>query len=96
MSSIVDLLNLALSAREAFLEEGHSTAFRMFNGFLEGCPVLCIDIYARTALIHNYASASTDDPTDVALAWIQIKLPWVQSIIVKNRFGKTNTQKNSF
>jgi 23S rRNA (cytosine1962-C5)-methyltransferase len=68
----------------------HNTAFRLFNGFLEGDPDLAIDVYGRTLLLHNYA----DDPVSaeaavekVQQAWqfIQGELPWLQIALVKTR-----------
>ncbi|MCX6082740.1 MAG: class I SAM-dependent methyltransferase [Chloroflexi bacterium] len=93
MNSINELLNSAFSARESFLDESHNSAFRMFNGFLEGFPALCIDIYARTALIHNYATSPNEDLTETALQWIRSNLPWVQAVMLKNRIGQTNAEK---
>lgn len=93
MTSISDLLDAACSAREAYFDEDHVSAFRLFNGFLEGFPALSVDIYARTILIHNYAASPTDDQTAAAQAWILDKLPWVQCVIVKTRRGQTSAQK---
>ena len=93
MSTIPDLLDLAFDARAAFFDAEHVSAFRMFNGFLEGCPALSVDVYARTVLIHNYATFSADDQSAVAQVWILEKLPWVECIIVKNRSGQNASQK---
>jgi 23S rRNA (cytosine1962-C5)-methyltransferase len=68
----------------------HNTAFRLFNGFLEGDPDLAIDVYGRTLLIYNYAG----DPAGVEVtavkahqAWQFLKgeLPWLQVALVKTR-----------
>jgi len=68
----------------------HNTAFRLFNGFLEGDPDLAIDLYGRTLLLHNYA----DDPASAAAAaskvqqawqFLQGELPWLQTALVKTR-----------
>jgi len=32
------LLDRALAARASFLEPRHESAFRLFKGYLEGCP----------------------------------------------------------
>ena len=70
--------------------ELHATAFRLFNGFLEGDPDLAIDLYGRTIVIHNYA----DDPDSTAAAAIKVQqawqflqgeLPWLQAALVKTR-----------
>jgi 23S rRNA (cytosine1962-C5)-methyltransferase len=93
MSTIPDLLELACSARAAFFEGDHVSAFRLFNGFLEGCPALSVDVYARTILIHNYASTAADDQSAIAQAWVIKKLSWVECIILKNRSGQNTSQK---
>ncbi len=68
----------------------HNTAFRLFNGFLEGDPDLAIDVYGRTLLIYNYAG----DPVGVEAAAVKAyqawqflkgKLSWLQVALVKTR-----------
>ena len=93
MKSIIELLNSAKAVREDLFDENHITALRLFNGFLEGCPALCVDIYAQTALLHNYATNPADDQSSAAQSWILTNLPWIQNVIVKNRFGQTNDHK---
>ena len=56
-SSLISRLAKALSARGELIEPPHQSAFRLFNGFLEGCPQLAIDLYGSTLLFHNYAAA---------------------------------------
>lgn len=55
MLAITDLLNKALEARGDFFDARQETAFRLFNGFSEGCPQLSLDLYAGTVIFHNYA-----------------------------------------
>jgi 23S rRNA (cytosine1962-C5)-methyltransferase len=93
MSMLTDLLASALAMRETFFDEKHETAFRLLNGFLEGFPALSVDIYARSALLHNYAEASADGQTADAQRWILEKLPWVRCIIVKTRNGQSDSEK---
>jgi 23S rRNA (cytosine1962-C5)-methyltransferase len=88
--SITSVLAPALAARADLLDaegERHETAFRLFNGFYEGCPDLVIDLYARTVVLHNYA----DEPEhayaviEEAQAFLRAELPWVNAIVVKTR-----------
>jgi len=89
-------LQNAIAARTDLFGENHASAFRLFNGFLEGNPNLAIDIYARTVVIHNYA----DSPAEGELLVEQAKdfllgeFNWLHAIIVKTRKGKTAEQKN--
>jgi len=90
---ISDLLDSALAARGAFFDEKHESAFRLFNGFLEGFPPLSVDLYAQSALLHNYADTPSDGQTADAQNWILEKLPWVRCIVVKTRHGKSDSEK---
>ena len=85
MENLTELLNQAYAARQSFLDQGHASAFRLFNGFLEGFPALSVDIYARTALLHNYAEPAAQEAVATAQDWIRKELPWVQCIVCKTR-----------
>jgi 23S rRNA (cytosine1962-C5)-methyltransferase len=82
-------LDQALAARAELVDEKHQTAFRLFNGFTEGLPALSVDIYARTALLHNYANPPLEGVAALraAQAWLAAHLPWVTCVIVKVRHG---------
>lgn len=92
---LTSLLEQALSARAALIDPAHESAFRLFNGFVEGCPEIVVDIYAATAVIHNYA----DDPNqgaglvEEAEQFLKSSLGWLQAAIVKIRNGATQEEK---
>jgi len=90
-----DLLENAICARENLFDNNHQAGFRLFNGFTEGEPALVIDLYARTALIHNYAESPTDGESAVQMAqeFVQTRLPWLQCVIVKTRNATTSQAK---
>ena len=90
MSSLTSLLDSALSARQSLVDDGHLSAYRLFNGFLEGFPTMSLDIYAHTALIHDYGMDPNDNQLPEVQAWILEKLPWVNCILAKSR-GSQNT-----
>ena len=81
------LLTQALAARTDLLDAEHVGALRLFNGFLEGCPDIVIDLYAQTAVIHNYADppVRAQPLIPIAQAFIQRALPWVTAILLKTR-----------
>ncbi len=90
-----ELLDRCLRARRALFDPAHETAFRLFNGFTEGCPDLTIDLYASTAILMNYA-----DPPDRGYGWIaaalpylQERLPWINCIILKTRNSQLPEEK---
>jgi 23S rRNA (cytosine1962-C5)-methyltransferase len=93
--SLEDLLEGALSARESLFDDRHQTGFRLFNGFIEGNPGLVIDLYAQTALIHNYAEIPSDGESAVEAArnFVRARLPWVRCILLKTRNGRTPQEK---
>jgi 23S rRNA (cytosine1962-C5)-methyltransferase len=85
--SLVALLEKAIAAREGLLDDGHKSALRLFNGFLEGCPELVVDLYGRTLVLHDY-SESPDEGLNMirqAQVWLQNRLPWLRAGIVKVR-----------
>lgn len=81
----------ALDAREPLLQtadcQPHDCALRLFNGFLEGYPELVVDLYARTALLQNYASQpqSVHPAVENALNILRKRYPWLQSAVLKVR-----------
>ena len=85
--SIRDYLKRALAARADFIDERHETAFRLFNGFLEGSPELVVDIYARTLVLFNYSQdpAAARPLVEEARSFLLGELPWVQAVVVKTR-----------
>jgi 23S rRNA (cytosine1962-C5)-methyltransferase len=93
---IEPLLAKALTARRDFLDAKHQIALRLFNGFYEGAPDLVVDLYAHTAVIHNYANVPFDGIANVRAAseFVHAKLPWVQAILIKTRNGATVEDKN--
>ena len=94
-NSLTSLLEKALTSRAPLIDPKHETAFRLFNGFSEGCPDLVIDIYASTAVVHNYAN----DPEQGALLvqeaqqFLTTSLPWLRAGIIKTRNGATQEDK---
>ena len=90
-----DLLETAMAARESLFDANHQAGFRLFNGFSEGQPTLVVDVYARTALIHNYADPPADGDLAVRTAqeFLQTRLPWLHCMLVKTRTGRTAQQK---
>ncbi len=92
---ITSLLEKALASRASLIDSKHESAFRLFNGFTEGCPDLVIDIYASTAVIHNYADDSEQGVAFVqeAQKFLTTSLNWLRAGIVKTRNGSTQEEK---
>lgn len=82
-------LSRAIDARPNLLDARHETAVRLFNGFLEGCPQLVIELFGATAVLYNYATPP-EELTDVLSAVQALLLDifsWLQAILVKTRHG---------
>lgn len=87
--AIVDLLDAALAARAELLESDprHETALRLFNGFLEGCPDLVIDLYGCTVVLYNYAESPPSMAAELVTVqqYLLARFPWIRAVVVKTR-----------
>ncbi len=94
--NFLPILKKAIAARVDFFDEKHQSAFRLFNGFLEGNPDIAIDLYARTVVIHNYADSPIKGEKFIRQAkeLLLEEFSWLQAIIIKTRNGKTAEEKN--
>jgi len=94
-NSFIPLLEKALAVRASLIDPKHESAFRLFNGFTEGCPDIVIDVYAATVVVHNYA----DNPEQGALLveearqFLNASMNWLRAGIVKTRNGATQEDK---
>ena len=93
--SLSELLDRSLTARKSLFDSRHETAFRLFNGFTEGCPQLVVDLYAATLVFNDYS-----DPPELGLAYVneardflQTQLTWLRAGIVKTRNDSTQAGK---
>lgn len=89
----VDRLERALAARQHLIDEAHVSAWRLFNGFVEGQPTLALEVYARTVVAHNYAEPAPagEAEAQAALHWARSRLPWLQAGLVKHRHSSDDT-----
>jgi len=92
----IDTLKKAIESRESLLQPPHESALRLFNGFTEGIPDLVIDMYASTAVFHNYASDPAGGMLLVngAKELLLDKLTWLHAGIVKTRNGSSQAERN--
>jgi 23S rRNA (cytosine1962-C5)-methyltransferase len=92
---ILPLLKKAGAARAALIDPGHRGAFRLFNGFTEGCPDLVVDVYARTAVLYNYAAIPEEGQplVEAARTFLQETFPWLKAAVVKTRSSPLNGER---
>jgi len=89
-------LQIALRAREPLFDARHEAAFRLFNGFTEGCPSLAADLYAESLVLHDYADEAQTgaDIVSEAQAVYRAHLPWLRAILVKTRGARDRHERN--
>jgi 23S rRNA (cytosine1962-C5)-methyltransferase len=85
-------LDAAIAARADLADAAHRTAFRLFNGHLEGDPRYVIDVYGRTALVFHDGPSSADARATVGRLRERLRerLPWLDAIVVKERHSATD------
>jgi 23S rRNA (cytosine1962-C5)-methyltransferase len=93
--SFPPLLQAAVQVRLPMFDTEHHSALRLFNGFLEGCPNLAIDLYGRTLVLHNYA-----DPPEAATEIVNTSrefflksFPWLEAILLKIHRSHINNER---
>jgi len=89
-------LQVALALRKEWIDNSHQSAFRLFNGFIEGFPDLAIDVYARTLVIFNFANPpdAIQTPITATTNYLCDVLSWIQSVVVKTRFSEDISAKH--
>jgi 23S rRNA (cytosine1962-C5)-methyltransferase len=85
--SLAVRLSAAIDARAGLVDDAHRSAFRLFNGFLEGAPGLVLDVYGTTMVIHDHAEPSDERRAEVGEASVDTRerLPWLRAVVVKPR-----------
>ena len=87
-------LHAALSARAPLVDEAHRTAFRLFNGHLEGDPRYVIDAYGKTAVVFHHGPAAGPGPELRAIVEaVRTLAPWLDAVVVKERHGATHDDR---
>lgn len=94
---LLPFLAKALAAREPLLDPARRSAFRLFNGFTEGCPSLSIDLYGSTLVLFDHSADRAVGQALVgqAVDFIQNHplLTGVRAVLVKRRDGGTQEEK---
>ena len=93
--TFIPMLEKAIAAREALFDDRHRSALRLFNGFLEGCPDLTVDLYATSVVLYNHAESPGMGLQRVkeAESFLRERLPWLRVGIVKTRNSLSTEEK---
>ncbi|MFC1771494.1 class I SAM-dependent methyltransferase [Candidatus Margulisiibacteriota bacterium] len=91
----MEKLEIALKNRKDLLGQERPDAFRLFNGFSEGCPELVADVYGNTLLLYNFHKNPElgANIAEYAQDYFLQHLPWLNSVVVKTRKGKNRDQR---
>jgi 23S rRNA (cytosine1962-C5)-methyltransferase len=84
---LMELLDHALDTRAGLLVGKHTSALRLFNGFLEGWPDLSVELFGTTLVLYDYSDhpAESINPLTEVRTHLTSRLPWVKAVIVKTR-----------
>jgi len=82
-----ELLLRALKARSALRDPEWQSGLRLFNGFLEGNSELAVDLFARTAVVHDHAAEPSASSAQLATVetFVREHLPEVRALLVKSK-----------
>lgn len=93
---LLQSLEQAIQARAELFDSEHESAFRLFNGFSEGYPVLTLEVYGRTLVIHDYTENPAHGQAFIqdVLQSVSTSLLWLRAGILKTRNARTHEEKN--
>ncbi|MBQ6519426.1 MAG: class I SAM-dependent methyltransferase [Anaerolineaceae bacterium] len=93
--NLPDLLLTAFKKRETLSEAPDTTAYRLFNGYCEGCPEFSIDRYGSTAVI--LWTGKHVQPDSEILNMLKglclDSLSGISSVLLKNRYAVDPAEK---
>lgn len=94
--SLSQILERALIARQALLSVDHRSGLRLLAGFYEGEPHLVADLYGTTLLLTSYSEdhAESTDLFMQAQHFYLERLPWLTSVVQKQRLARDPVVKN--
>ena len=92
---IIHLLTAAIRKRKSLFSDPDTTAFRLFSGFFEGCPLFSVDRYGSTAVILWQSKQVKPDPEILVLLRDTIlhELPETGCVLFKNRYAADDAGK---
>ena len=89
------IVTAAIRRRETLFSDLETNAYRLFNGFYEGCPEFSIDRYGNTAVIlwtGKHAVPSAEEIQSLAHLCIDT-VPGIETVLFKNRYSPDPEEK---
>ncbi len=90
-----ELLKNAFRKRESLFNDPDTDAYRLFNGFYEGCPAFSIDRYGKTAVI-LWQSKKIQPDRELCSGLRETcfaGLPGIDCVLIKNRYAADEAAK---
>ena len=89
------LLPRSFRKRNALFTDTETTAYRVFNGYCEGCPDVSVDRYGSTAVIHwmNKKDKPQEQDLDLLCDLCLDHIPGIETVLFKNRYSPVNDEK---
>lgn len=95
-TELTALLERAFDCRAGLVDDRHESAFRALNGYREGVSGLVIDVYGRTAVLHEHeahsapvlAAGAVDSSASrigAACDALLDRWPWLRAVVLKKR-----------
>ncbi len=78
--------------RRHLMTPEQDSAFRLVNGFTEDMPFLAVDIFAKTAVIHDYSKNGRENFTELAEQIIDC-LGFPDTVILKRRSSRNEQER---
>jgi 23S rRNA (cytosine1962-C5)-methyltransferase len=86
--SLRPLLDQAIASRRTSSRAGREEAFRLFNGFYEGCPDLTLDVFGRTLVVHDHSEQPDDNFIFEVSDYVKIILSWLRAVVIRTQSEK--------
>ena len=83
----------ALQQRLDLLSETHTGAFRLFNGFLEGCSDLVVEVFGETLVLYDYSQMMDRQYFETLRDWYLAQLPWLRAVLWKRRYSPLDEER---
>jgi 23S rRNA (cytosine1962-C5)-methyltransferase len=94
-TEILQHIKHAIEQRKSFADK--TTAYRLFNGFYEGCPGLVIDRYGETLVILEHGSPNANSEIIYRISkWAMESLENITSVFLKQRQSSDPKLVNGF